>query len=303
MRLLFIVNPISGGVDKEPFLKEAKELCNSYGIEYSIFKTTGQNDEKMALKQLHEFQPNKVVSVGGDGTTLFTAITLLETDYPMGIIPLGSANGMATELFVNPVPIQALQDLIMSQIIGDLDLILVNNEHYTMHVGDVGINAKIVESYEKDANRGMVTYAKYFIEELGKTKPFHVHVQTDSEEYEGSVVMSAICNARKYGTGVPLNLIGNPMDGKFELVFVEKIDLASLIRSGLSSFNENYFDNQVSTVIQGKKAKLTFDEPLMLQLDGEIIEKYKTIDVELVPGAVKLITTTKNKNIIQIKGN
>ena len=302
MKLLFIVNPISGGVDKEPFLKEAKALCNSYGIEYSIFKTTGQDDEKMALKQLHEFQPDKVVSVGGDGTTLFTAITLLETNYPMGIIPLGSANGMATELFVNPVPIQALQDLIMSQIIGDLDLILVNNEHYTMHVGDVGINAKIVESYEKDANRGMVTYAKYFVEELGKTKPFHVNVQTDSEEYQGSVVMSAICNARKYGTGVPLNLIGNPMDGKFELVFVEKIDLASLIRSGLASFNENYFDNQVSTVIQCKKAKLTFDEPMMLQLDGEIIEKYKTIELELIPGAVKLITTTNNKNIIEIKG-
>ena len=281
-------------------MKGAKELCNSYGIEYSIFKTTGQDDEKIALRQLHEFQPDKVVSVGGDGTTLFTAITLLETDYPMGIIPLGSANGMATELFVNPVPIDALQDLIMSQIIGDLDLILVNNEHYTMHVGDVGINAKIVESYEKDTNRGMVTYAKYFIEELGKIKPFHVHARTDSDEYEGSVVMSAICNARKYGTGVPLNLIGNPMDGKLELVFVEKIDLASLIRSGLSSFNENYFDNQVSTVIQCKKAKLTFDEPLLLQLDGEIIEKYKTIDIELIPGAVKLITTTNNKNIIEI---
>lgn len=302
MKLLFIVNPISGGVNKEPFLKEAKELCNSYGIEYSIFKTTGQDDEKIALRQLHEFQPDKVVSVGGDGTTLFTAITLLETGYPMGIIPLGSANGMATELFVNPVPIEALQDLIMSQIIGDLDLILVNNEHYTMHVGDVGINAKIVESYEKDTNRGMVTYAKYFIEELGKIKPFHVHARTDSDEYEGSVVMSAICNARKYGTGVPLNLIGNPMDGKLELVFVEKIDLASLIRSGLSSFNENYFDNQVSTVIQCKKAELTFDEPLLLQLDGEIIEKYKTIDIELIPGAVKLITTTNNKNIIEIKG-
>lgn len=302
MKLLFIVNPISGGVDKEPFLKEAKALCNSYGIEYNIFKTTGQDDEKMALKQLHEFQPDKVVSVGGDGTTLFTAITLLDTNYPMGIIPLGSANGMATELFVNPSPIKALQDLIMSQIIGDLDLLLINNEHYTMHVGDVGINSKIVESYEKDANRGMVTYAKYFIEELGKTKPFHVRVETDSEDYEGSVVMSAICNARKYGTGVPLNLIGNPMDGKFELVLVEKIDLAMLVRSGLSSFDENYFDNQVSTLIQCKKAKLTFDEPLMLQLDGEIIEKYKTIDIELIPGAVKLITTTKNKNIIEIKG-
>ena len=31
MKLLFIVNPISGGVDKEPFLKEVKALCKNYG--------------------------------------------------------------------------------------------------------------------------------------------------------------------------------------------------------------------------------------------------------------------------------
>jgi diacylglycerol kinase (ATP) len=34
MKILFIVNPISGGVDKTPFLKEAKALCNKYGIDY-----------------------------------------------------------------------------------------------------------------------------------------------------------------------------------------------------------------------------------------------------------------------------
>ena len=41
MKLLFIVNPISGGVDKEPFLKEAEALCKNYGLAYDIFKTTG----------------------------------------------------------------------------------------------------------------------------------------------------------------------------------------------------------------------------------------------------------------------
>ena len=42
MKLFFVVNPISGGVDKEPFLKEAKKLCELYGHDYHIFKTTGK---------------------------------------------------------------------------------------------------------------------------------------------------------------------------------------------------------------------------------------------------------------------
>ena len=46
MKLLFIVNPISGGVNKEPFLENASKLCEKFGIEFRIFKTTGKNDKE-----------------------------------------------------------------------------------------------------------------------------------------------------------------------------------------------------------------------------------------------------------------
>lgn len=297
MKLLFIVNPISGGVDKEPFLNKAKDLCEFYGIDYKIFKTTGKNDEEEVLKVITSYDPDKIASVGGDGTTLFTAIALLDTKYPMGIIPLGSANGMATELFVNPEPIEALKDIILSNMVEGLDMLLINNKHYTMHIGDVGINANIVESYEKDPKRGMATYAKYFIEELQDLKPFKVTLNANDTSITTDVYMSAICNARKYGTGVPLNVTGNPMDGKFEMVLVEQIDLPSLLKAGLSSFDEKYFDNQTSKVIATEKAELIFEEPRLLQLDGEVIEKYDRVTIEMLPGAVKLITNRNNKNI------
>ncbi len=297
MKLFFIVNPISGGVDKEPFLKDARTLCDTYGLEHQIFKTTGKDDKKNALQQIEAFQPDKIVSVGGDGTTLFTATTLLETGYPMGIIPLGSANGMATELYVDPVPLNALKDIIMTELVGDLDLLLINGKHYTMHLGDVGINAQIVESYENDPNRGMTTYAKYFLSELQKLQPFPVKVETEKEQYEGQVLMTALCNARKYGTGVPLNTTGNPMDGKFEIVLLEKLDLASLIRAGLAALNDKYLDSQKSKVITTTKARIEFSEPRLLQLDGEVIEPMQVIDIELLKGAARLLTTRKNKHL------
>ncbi len=297
MKLFFIVNPISGGVDKEPFLKEARQLCELYGIEYQIFKTTGEKDNENALKGIDSFKPDKIVSVGGDGTTLFTATTLLDTNYPMGIIPLGSANGMATELYVDPVPINALRDIIMTEIVGALDLLLINGEHYTMHLGDVGINAQIVESYENDENRGMITYAKYFLAELHKLQPFSVKVETNEESYKDQVLMAAICNARKYGTGVPLNTTGNPMDGKFEIVLLEKLDLPSLIMAGMASLNDKYLDSQKSKVITTTKARIEFDKPRLLQLDGEVIEPLQVIDIELLPGAARLLTTRKNKHL------
>ena len=295
MKLLFVVNPISGGVDKEPFLKSAKVLCNKYGVDYEIFKTTGKNDEKYLKLILEKVNPDKVLSVGGDGTTLFTSIALLNTKYPMGIIPLGSANGMATELFVNPDPVSALKDIIMSQIVAGLDMIVVNEKYYSMHIGDVGINAQIVESYEKDKNRGMTTYAKYFIEELNRLNPFVSKIIANGEVIKKKGVMMAICNSKKYGTGIPLNINGNPMDGKFELVIVEKLDSSSLLKAGLSKFNERYHESQNSTVISTKSAEIHFEKPRLLQLDGEVIGNFSKLIVGILPGAIKFITNKDNK--------
>jgi len=41
--------------------------------------------------------------------------------------------------------------------------------------------------------------------------------------------MLEICNSRKYGTGIPLNITENTMDGKFEIVI---IDTSSLLKWG-----------------------------------------------------------------------
>ncbi|MCF6171764.1 MAG: hypothetical protein L3J66_12365 [Bacteroidales bacterium] len=295
MKLLFVVNPVSGGVNKGPFLLEAKKLCSKYGIEARFFKTTGHKDEQALLLALQEFHPDKVAAAGGDGTTLFTAITLLNTGYPMGIIPLGSANGMAAELFVNPRPIEALKDLIMSELVAGLDMVVVNDEHYTMHIGDVGINARIVHAYSKDKNRGMATYAKYFIDELKRLEPFGMTIRIDGKVRREKGLMLGICNSRKYGTGVPLTLTGNPMDGKFEIVIVEKIDLTSLIKAGLSKFDERFHNSQSGKVFSTDKAEIEFDRPRLLQLDGEVIGKFKQLKVGLLKQAVKLITHGENR--------
>ena len=294
MKILIVLNPISGGVDKGPFLKSSTVLLDKYGIDYHIFKTTGKDDEKKLKEALESFQPDKVLSAGGDGTTLFTAIALLGTNYPIGIIPLGSANGMAVELAVNPNPIEALKDAIMSERIAGLDLLKINDQHYCIHLGDVGLNAQIVKGYSEDPGRGMATYAKYFLNEITKLESFKATIRIDDQIHEENVLLLAMCNARKYGTGVPLNTIGNPMDGKFELVLLTQVNATSLIKAGLAKFNENFLDNQTSKVLVAEQANIEFEEPLLLQLDGEIIGEFKTLDLEILKGAIRFITHGNN---------
>ncbi len=51
---------------------------------------------------------------------------------------------------------------------------------------------------------------------------------------------------------------------------------------------------QYDTVIQTDKAEIIFEEPRLLQLDGEVIQKYDRLSIELLKGAVKFITTKDN---------
>ena len=295
MKLLFVVNPISGGIDKEPFLKRSVNICEYYGIDYRVFKTTGKNDQENLQAIVTEYHPDKVASVGGDGTTLFTGLSLLNHKIPMGIVPFGSANGMAIDLNVNPDPVLALKDILMSNLIGELGLIVVNDQYHCLHIGDVGINAAVVASYAKDPNRGMITYAKYFIEQLNSIEPFDYKITYEGQTVTGTSIMIGICNGRKFGTGVPLNLTGNPFDDKFELVIIETINAFTLMKAGLARFDETFIDSQSNEVIAAKEAMIHFSQPRLLQLDGEVIGKFETLKIRLIPGAIRLLTHLGNK--------
>ena len=123
---------------------------------------------------------------------------------------------------------------------------------------------------------------------------FNVKVAANNTVFEEKGIMLGICNGRKYGTGMPLTSMSNPMDGKFEIVLVKKMDVNTVAKAGLSIFNEDFIDAENMQVISTEKATITFDEKKLLQLDGEIIGEFDTLDVEIIKSAVKLITHNDN---------
>jgi len=300
MNILLVVNPVSGGINKEPFLRDATAFCNKYNIGLTVFRTTGDRDDQALKKIISKNSPDKIAVAGGDGTVRFVVINLLNSGMPIGIIPLGSANGLATDFGVSQNPMQAFNDLVVSEFFMPIDVIKINDKYISIHLGDVGINAAIVSRYERAARHGKMAYARYFIKEVVNKKPFEVRVETDNEAYGREIIMLAICNARKFGTGVPLNLTGTPDDGRFELVLLERFDVKGMIRAGLSKFNERFHDSAASTILDTRQATVHLAHPQTLQLDGEVIGKFKQLKIEVVPGAFKLISHRNNPYILDV---
>ncbi|QNL22268.1 diacylglycerol kinase family lipid kinase [Hyphobacterium sp. CCMP332] len=289
MNYLIVINPVSGDVDKSEFVSEAKDLLERNGHRAEVFKTTGKRDQVELEKKISELSPDRIIAGGGDGTILLCALAVIDENIPIGIVPLGSANGMAAELKINSEPIEALKEIMMSSRWIDIDILKVNEKHYSIHIGDVGTNAEIVHKFEKGKERGMVSYAKFFIEELRNSKPFKVAITTENNRIEENVIMLAICNGRTYGTGIPINVQGKPNDGVFELVIIKEVNFNALIKAGLSKIDERFFGDEAIEVFSAEKAEIKLGMKKNLQLDGEVIGEVSDLKIEIIPSAIKLV--------------
>src|SRR6187402_930060 len=98
LKYLFIVNPGSGRNDanlwKEIIETFFKERRDSFAI-YILPKGFREDDIR---NEMDERAPQNVIAVGGDGTVTTLANMLSGKNIPLGILPGGSANGMAREL-------------------------------------------------------------------------------------------------------------------------------------------------------------------------------------------------------------
>ena len=302
MKLLFVVNPISGGKDKETFIKNAEAFCKKYGIPYEYFHTTGENDINKLKSAIEDISPDRVVSIGGDGTTLMTSLALQNSTVPFGIIPMGSANGMAKELSVPNDPMKAFQDIVLSEIVVPLDVIKVNDD-YTMHLGDVGINAAMVENFAKERSRGWAAYAKHFFDAMKNASLFNVTIEFDGKTYHHKAYSVLIANTRMYGTGAIINPGGNPHDGTFEVVVLTKRDWSGVINLGLTAYDARALETfkEYTEIYSTKSAIIKFDTPKMLQLDGEVIGECESIQADIIPGGVQYLSTGDNYFIDQIR--
>ena len=149
-KILFIINP--------NYANEIQIYFKSLPTEFEIYELTKNCSIKNIKSIINECKADRVIAVGGDGTLKLVAESLLETDIPIGIIPAGSANGMAKELGI-PEDLNEALALAISGKTKKIHAVLVNNE-LCIHLADIGFNAYIVKKFDELATRGMLTYAK-----------------------------------------------------------------------------------------------------------------------------------------------
>ena len=163
--ILFVINPISGGIGKKNLQQDILRSFDGESYSVKFHQTTGKEDVEKLQKVASELDPDIVVACGGDGTINMIASSLIDRDTTFGIVPLGSANGLATELRIPNNLDQALQ-IIKKGKSAPFDVISINDTYLSLHLSDLGFNAKLIKRFEKVGKRGKLGYARQFIHTL-----------------------------------------------------------------------------------------------------------------------------------------
>ena len=284
-KILFALNPGSGGKSNQNWETSIRNYFKELPHNIEIFMLNGAHDSESLRYWISKMNPDRVVAVGGDGTVQMAAKQLLGSGIPLGILPAGSANGMAKELQIPNNPEDAL-DIIVNGIVKAADVIRINNTEICLHLSDIGLNAKLIKYFEESNWRGKLGYARVLFKALRKKKPMKVTINLNDERVEREAFMIVLANATKYGTGAVINPNGSLYDGIFEVVIIRKFSIREIFKMFIKFLPLNPAKTEIlsaTSVIINTFGKAHF------QIDGEYLGKVRQVEAIIEPGRLNLI--------------
>jgi len=283
MKLLFIINPGSGSHNIN--LKEI--ISNHFGkkqIEAELFELPDNCSIDKIKQKINASKADKVIAVGGDGTLKLVAECLINSDTPIGIIPAGSANGMAKELGIPTDITEALNFLEMGSP-KKIHIVKINDE-ICIHLADLGFNAYLVNKFDKLPERGMWGYAKATWHALWNHKRMDVELKLKDETVKSKAAMVAIANATMYGTGLKINPDGKLDDELFEIILVKDYSYLEILKIWITKLP---FNPKKIEVFQTSEVKIVSKHKVHFQVDGEYIGKVTKVEATILPAAISVI--------------
>lgn len=285
-KVLMILNPISGSIDKTDIVDRIVSALNQEGIAYTIYKTTGKNDLAEMRKILDEQEFDRVFVLGGDGTLKMVAEALKNEVLPIAVFPTGSANGFSENLNI-PEDLDSQIEIALGENSTSSDMLEIDDQ-ICLHISDFGLNAELIKNYEASAIRGKVGYLLQSLPTLWESKyPFDFTIKFDGKEIKRSGVFLAFANAQKYGTGSNVNPGGKIDDGVFEILIFKDFDVKEILKT-LS--NEIEFDSSIVEIFPTKKAEVICHQPVSFQIDGEYCGEKEKVSVKLASHQLQFLT-------------
>lgn len=287
INILFIINPISGGRGKlriPDFINQYldKEKFNANFVFSEYVGHAGELADEAATKNF-----DVIVAAGGDGTINEVATEVLKHHKILGVLPLGSGNGLARFLKI-PKNLRHAIGLINNFKTDSIDTAEFNNKCF-FNLAGMGFDAHLSAVFSKDKKRGLSGYVKLGFKEVFNYKPQTYQLEIDGTTYTRKAFAISIANSSQYGNDVFIAPNASVKDGLLDVCIIKPFPIIKLPVLGYVMLRGTAESSEMIEIIKGKHIKITREKAGAVHVDGEPLQMGTSIEALVHPLSLQVI--------------
>lgn len=286
----FIINPISGSgkhnLAASFILQHFPVGEYKIAVDYTNHKKHAVELTKAAIKQ----NPDYIVACGGDGTINEVASCLVNTSIILGIIPVGSGNGLASNLNI-PRDFKKSIDIIKNGKTTFMDVGKINEFYFFSNMG-IGIDALIIKKYERSGNRTLSSYVKAALSSSLQYKAKPAIVSFQDQKIEVNPFMLFISNSNEMGYNMSLTPKASLKDGVLDMVIIPELSFISKLLLGFNVLRNSIEKFKKAKHYLIKEVRIEMPQKIFIdaQIDGEQRNlKTNIITVGIIPNGLQVL--------------
>lgn len=297
--LSLIYNEKSGfhAAHKDQIYEQLMTCLSAYGYEIQAFELSAEADFTALMQRIilrHQQAPDcgVVVAAGGDGTLNAVAAKLMNTDIPMGILPLGTFNYVARLLQI-PLEILKAAEVIATGTVRAVHVAQIN-EHIYLNNASLGLYPLFIqrrELYNQRFGRFAINaYTSGLDVMIRDRKELKLELEVDGNKYPLKTPLIFFGNNQLQLAEMNLRIAAAAEQGKVAGVVVAKSDKATLfkilwqlMRGGLEHAPDVYSFAADEVQVHSKRAKLT------VAVDGEIFDMRPPLKISVRKNALNIM--------------
>ena len=286
-KVRFIINPISGGKKKAHIPDAIRKACLEFNLDADIFLCNSIIETKEKTKEAVQLNYQAVIAVGGDGTINLIGAELINTQVALGIIPMGSGNGLARSLRI-PFDIKKAIKTISDYNLQSIDTGEVNGIPF-INLSGIGFDAHVAGIFHNSQRRGLISYAKIILREFYRFTQESLEIQLDGYTIHTNAFLLAVCNGPQFGNNAIIAPLASLKDGIFNITILKRLKWFDAPRLAYRLFRGTIHLDSNTECYSAKSLTIIRSEKGLMNIDGEPILLSNNLQIEMRPLSLNVI--------------
>ncbi len=294
-RFVYFINPISGTKGKEQLLQTIQTKTAAQKIPFEILHTNAAGNYTYLKEKIATEKITDVIVCGGDGTVNQIANALLGVAVNIGIIPMGSGNGLALAAKIPTNAAKAL-DVVFNNKPEYIDSFYINN-HFSCMLCGLGFDAQVAHDFAQQQTRGLKTYVKQSARNFLKATPYNFELEVDGKKFNAEAFFISIANSNQFGNNFTIAPQASLHDGLLDIVVVNKMSKLRMLWSVVKQIrlgqvrmyeDKKYHHNEIH-YFQTKTLTIHNPQLAPLHIDGDPAATAEKFEIRIIEKAFRLL--------------